>query len=335
MFNPTCRRAFSSILFALLSLSLASLATAAPQQVTWKGHNRQAVFVSSDAFVFVSTSRKAHKDSQLYFKDLKTGKEKRITHQKGHLANGFYISQEGQLFYSSTTDEEKETPDVLKKQLDRFPSNVKNNDFFHINFSPQEIYKSQLDGTQIERVTEFSGYDGFPAYLSKKGHLYFSRWKNNKIDLFAKSLTRNLAPWKVTQTAGHDLGLKVSPDEKHFTWFRFSPDFRSSQVLLSDLDFKTPKYLTLETGVNWSPSWHPNGQSILYSARAANKTNFDIFEVSVDGECQRQITSASGDEFFPTVSPDGKKILFTSTQAGHEQIFKMDYPSKFDCPKAQ
>ena len=301
------------------------------KRITLQGKNRQPVFISNTGFVYVSKSRKFHKDPQLYFKDLKKGKEKRITHQRGQLANGVFIDKSGKIFFTSTTDEEKETPYILKKYLERFPSSVKNDAFFQVDFSPQEIYQSQLDGSDVNRLTHFSGYDGFPTYLAKKDRLYFSRWQRGQLSFFAKSLSKDLAPWKVTKTAGHDLGLQLSPKENQFIWFRFSPDFKSSQVLLSGLNFKNPHYLTLETGVNWSPTWHPNGKSVIYSARADNMRDFDLFEVSVDGECKRQITSYSGDEFFPTISPDGKIILFTSTQSGNEQIYKVPYPAPLSC----
>ena len=301
------------------------------KRITKNGANRQPIFISNSAFVFVSKSRKNHKDPQLYFHDLLEGKEKRITHQRGDLTNGFYFDKKGEIIYSSSTDEEKETPYVLKKHLDRFPASVKNDSFFHVDFRPQEIYKSQIDGSDVQRLTEFSGYDGFPIYLQSKDRLYFSRWNKGQLSLYAKSMSKNLAPWKVAKTAGHDLGLQISPTENQFIWYRFSPDFKSSQVLLSDLNFKSPLYLTLESGVNWSPTWHPNGKTVIYSARTNNQRDFDLYEVSVNGECRRQLTSFSGDEFYPTVSPDGRTILFTSTQAGREQIYKMGYPEPLEC----
>lgn len=300
-------------------------------QITKTGHNRHPQFISNTSFIFVSKARRYHKDPQIYFHDLKKNKEKRITHQRGQLETGTVVPQEGKIIYSSTTDEDKETPYILKRYLERFPSSVKNDAFFQVDFSPQEIYSSKVDGTNVERLTEFSGFDGFPAYLPDKDRLYFSRWHQGQMSLFAKSLTKNLAPWKVNRTAGHDLGLQVSPNQNELVWYRFSPDFKTSQLLLSGINFKNPKFLTLESGVNWSPVWHPNGKSVIYSARAANMKDFDLFEVSIDGNCQRQITSYSGDEFFPAISPDGKTLLFTSTQSGHEQIHKLSYPGELSC----
>ncbi len=300
--------------------------------VTKRGQNSQPVFVSKTGFVYVSKNRKNHKDTQLYFKDLATGKEKQITHQVGQLSGVFYLKSLGQILYSSTTDEEKEAPYILKEYLNRFPASVKNDSFFQLDFSPQEIYQSKLDGSSIERLTESSGYDGFPVYLPEKDRLYFSRWHDNQMHLYAKSLKKKLAPWKVMKTQGHDLGLQISNQKDKFTWFRFSPDFKSSQVLVSDLEFNNPTFVTLDSGVNWSPTWHPNGKSIIYSAKYSGDRNFNLYEVSQGGECKRQITSDAGDQFFPTLSPNGKVLLYTSTQSGQEQIYRMRYPGPLHCP---
>lgn len=301
------------------------------KQITNVGQNRQAQFITDEDIVFISRSRNDHKDPQLYFKNLRKNKEKRITHQRGEINGGVIVNNQGKIIYSSTTDEEKETPFILKNYLDRFPSSVKNDHFFHLNFAPQEIYASQIDGTKIERLTEYPGFDGTPTYLEDKDRIYFSRWTGQQISIFAKSLSKHIEPWKLMKTTGNDLGLQLSPNKRQFVWSRFSPDFKSSQLLLSDLNFKNPEFLTLESGINWSPVWHPNGKTIIYSARNGHKGDFDLHEVSADGKCTRQLTSYAGDEFFPSVSPNGHKLMFTSTKTGREQIHEITYPTTPIC----
>ncbi|MCJ8276096.1 MAG: PD40 domain-containing protein [Bdellovibrionales bacterium] len=301
------------------------------QPVTTSGENRHPLFISNDSIIFVSKDRQYHKDPQIYFKDLKSGRERRVTHQRGHIINGLWLNDKNKIVYASTTDEEKETPFIMKKFLERFPSSVSNNFFFHVNMSPSEIYSSDIDGTNIERLSQHSGFDAFPSLLEKKSQLLFSRWDKGHINLFAKSTKKNLKPWKVLKTNGHDLGLKLSPNKENFVWYRFSPDFQSAQLMHTNTEFKNPNYITLDSGINWSPSWHPDNDKILYSAKLDGSSHFDNYEVSVNEGCKRQITSFEGDEFYPAVSPDGKTLLFTSTQAGGEQLHKLDYPEPFSC----
>ena len=299
--------------------------------LTHRGQNRQPIFISNDSFAFVSRNRKNHQETQIYVWDLKSNKEKRISHQRGNLSLGWHQGPGDTIVFSSTTDEDKETPVLLKKVLDRYPTSVYHDFFYHSDFSPQEIYSTNLGGTEVERLTNYSGYDGFPYYHKEKDRLYFSRWNNGHLELYAKSLNKKKAPWKVTSTSGHDLGLQISPSSNHFTWFRFSPDFKSSQILVSKGNFKEPRFLTLNSGIHWGPIWHPEGRSIIFSARMDQARNFDLYEVSLDGKCTRQLTAFEGDEFFPAMSPDGKTLLFTSTQTGKEQIHKLNFPPSLIC----
>ena len=161
--------------------------------------------------------------------------------------------------------------------------------------------------------------------------MFFSRWFNGRLRIFSQTLNHPKAPKVLGKTDGHDFGLKVSPNGKRLTWSRFSPDFRSSQVLTDDLSIKNPRFLTLSSGIQWSPTWHPNGKSIIYSARRNNMTDYNLFERTIKGDCERKLTDSPGDEFYPSLSPDGQTLLFTSTFSGQEQIHKMNYPGPLKC----
>lgn len=296
--------------------------------ITHQGSNSQALFVDDHSILFVSWGRKHHKDPQIYFKDLTTGKEKRITYQRGNILNGVWLSKDHKIIYSSTTDEDKEFPLALKDQIPRFPSSVDSHFFFHINFAPSEIYQSPIDGDSIERLTHHEGFDGFPAFLEKQNKLYFSRYSDGKIQIFSKDLkNKKKKARSVARTHGHDLGLKVAPGQKKWAWYRFSPDFKSSQIMTSGIDFKQPQFVTLDSGIHWSPTWHPNGKSLIFSAKRAPASHYDLYEVEVASGCERKLTSLAGDEYFPAVSPKGDKLVFTTTVSGSEQIHQTAYPT--------
>ena len=308
--------------------------TQIPEQLTSKGHNRQAVFVNNNSLLFLSKDRRYHKDPQIYFMDLKNKKEKRVTFQRGHIINGLWNSSNKTIFYSSTTDEDTETPFILKPYLDRYPASIDAGFFSPVEFQASEIYSSHINGTNITRVSQSPGFDAFPAYLAGKNLLYFSRLQDGRISIFKKHMKKKKKPSKVMTTLGHDLGLQASPLQNQFVWYRFSPDFKSSQLMISDPFFKNQKFVTLDPGIQWSPSWHPNGGSILYSAKRPHENQYDLYEISTkDHECQRKLTSLPGDEFYPVLSPDGKNLVFTSTVTGQEQVHKMPYPGPLSCTK--
>ena len=51
---------------------------------------------------------------------------------------------------------------------------------------------------------------------------------------------------------------------------------------------------------------------------------YDIFEADLEGNIIRQITDSPGYDAEPTVSPDGKKIVFTSTRSGDLELYTMN-----------
>ena len=69
-------------------------------------------------------------------------------------------------------------------------------------------------------------------------------------------------------------------------------------------------------------SWTPDGQ-IVYASTASG--NEDIWIMGRDGTNPKQLTVNAGINLFPSVSPDGRYIVFTSTRAaGNTNIWRMD-----------
>ena len=68
-------------------------------------------------------------------------------------------------------------------------------------------------------------------------------------------------------------------------------------------------------------SWTPNGQIAFVSNEAGNA---DIWLTEPDGKNRRQLTSNGASNLTPTVSPDGRYIVFVSTKATRRNLWRIN-----------
>ncbi len=68
-------------------------------------------------------------------------------------------------------------------------------------------------------------------------------------------------------------------------------------------------------------SWTPDGR-IVYDTSMSGRS--DIWIMNADGSARKQLTSSAGQNFEPSVSPDGSHIAFFSTRTGRGDVWLID-----------
>ena len=68
-------------------------------------------------------------------------------------------------------------------------------------------------------------------------------------------------------------------------------------------------------------AWAPDGK-VVFTVKAGAKS--DIWIMEANGSNRRQLTGSNGDNSWPSVSPDGRSIFFTSDRSGHQNIWRID-----------
>jgi Tol biopolymer transport system component len=95
--------------------------------------------------------------------------------------------------------------------------------------------------------------------------------------------------------------------------------------------------LTDTNGVNWGPYWHPSHPYIIWSGADHSdptaRPNYDLWLVKyevVGGKFQIgehiRVTDSPGADILPVFSPDGKRLMWTSTRTEDHssQLFLAD-----------
>ncbi len=151
---------------------------------------------------------------------------------------------------------------------------------------------------------------------------------------------RELAFFAMERDAGGRLTLSpqtlpIAPDTRStFGAPRWSPDGRSlaverrrldgpSEIVVFDVaDGHARVTASSARARNISPTWLPDGGTILFASDRANRS-FQIYAATVEGAELRRITSVPGGALSPEVSPDGRTLVYVGSDATGYDMFTL------------
>jgi Tol biopolymer transport system component len=154
-----------------------------------------------------------------------------------------------------------------------------------------DIYRSDLDGKNVRRLTDMVGYDGGP----------FVSWDGQTI------VYRRSSPKSAEEEAAYKDLLKehlVRPSKM--------------DVWVMDADGSDRRQVTDLGRASFAPFLHPDGKRIVFSSNHHDPKGreFDLFVVNIDGSGLKQVTFTREFDGFPMFSRDGKKLVWSSNRHG-------------------
>lgn len=277
---------------------------------------------------------------QIYTQPLAGGEPKRISTGRGRTTCA-YFSPDGKkiLFASSHSDPNMTaTEDAERKQQaeDR-KNNVRRR--YKWDFDPHtEEYEYDLESGALKQLTNAKGYDAEGAY-SKDGKLIaFCSDRDGDPDIYVMNADGTNVR-QLTDAKGYDGGPFISPNGK---WIVYRSDRVKPELLqihVMDIHGKNDVALTDDNGVNWGPYWHPTQPYLIWSGAdhsdPNSRPNYDLWLAKYDesGDTLKfvgkpiRVTDFEGADVLPVFSPDGSKLMWTSTRTKDRssQLFLADF----------
>ena len=154
-----------------------------------------------------------------------------------------------------------------------------------------EVYRANLDGTNIQRLTNEKGYDGGP----------FVSWDGKKI-VWRRDLVENQTELKDYEDLLKEHLVRPSKLE----------------IWIMDSNGSNKKQITSLGKASFAPFLHPDGKTVIFGSNCLDPAGreFDLFSVGANGGPVERITFTPDFDGFPMFSRDGKKLVFASNRLG-------------------
>jgi Tol biopolymer transport system component len=276
---------------------------------------------------------------QIYTQPLAGGRPKLLSTGRGRTTCS-YFSPDGSrvLFASSHLDPDLDKTEAAEKAQIEADKKAGVRRRYKWDFDPHsDIFEADLEGKILRRLTDAKGYDAEGAY-SKDGKLIaFCSDRDGDPDLFVMNADGS-GVRQLTNAPGYDGGPFLSPDGK---WVVFRSDRKKAewlQIFVIGIDGKNETQLTDTQGVNWGPYWHPSQPYLIWAAADHSdpgaRPNYDLwlarYEVK-DGKFTLgepiRVTDSSATDILPVFSPEGTKLMWTSTRTDDHssQLFVAEF----------
>ena len=181
-----------------------------------------------------------------------------------------------------------------------------------------ELYTCRPNGSDLRRLTRNELYEAEVSISPDGEWVLFGRMLEGRMDLW-RMRPDGTGEFQITNTPEiQEGGAFYLPDSRHIifrAWDIKDQGQRGMPMTIYTInhDGSDLKRITHEEGVNWSP--HPSPDSVHFVfVKLLPPYNFEVFLMNMDTGRQTRLTYNDAFDAFPSFSPDGHTISFSSSR---------------------
>jgi TolB protein len=183
-----------------------------------------------------------------------------------------------------------------------------------------ELYTSDLDGSNVVRLTTNEYYEAEVSISPDGEWIVFGRQIDGKMDLW-RMRPDGSEEAQITFTDDWQEGAPFFlPDNKTIltrAWKRSEHGISPTPMTVFTVTVDGSKRVqrTFDRDMNWAPYPTPDGRHYVF-VRIVPPNNWEVFLGDLAGGEPIRLTYNDSFDGFPSVSPDGTKLLFTRSEGG-------------------
>ena len=292
---------------------------------------------AGDKIVFQSEREADNPFYQIYTLDFNTGDIELISPGDGKTTCAYFNwADESEILFSST-HADPQAEQKMQEEIDFRASGQSRK--YAWDYDPNmHLFVQDTQTGDIRQLTDAMGYDAEGSFSPDGGLIAFASTRSAyeqtlspaEQDIFERDISYfgeiyimnadGSGLKRLTDTPGYDGGPFFSPDGERIVWRRFDEKGLSAEVFSMNIDGTDQRQITDLGAMSWAPFYHPSGEYIIFATNINGFANFELYIVDARGEkIPQRVTTTEGFDGLPVFSPEGERLLWTSTRTNTRQ----------------